>query len=164
MLKLKKQIGKKTFANYRKDQSVALSVSYMGYLIFIIIALSNLNCSSLKVEENTQEAKELLTLNLSDEELQIIEKDTSNIIDDIISFRRANNDEPLEVLTVKNFLSVEKCRTPYDCDYLDIPNNFQAIFDFYKTLDKEKLDWLQDEENKYHRNTINHFLINNADN
>ena len=96
-------------------------------------------------------------------ELERIKKNDPDLIDDIIKFRKANEDESLEITVVKDFISVEKCRMTDDCEYINLPNNLQIIFDFYKSTAKEKYDWMQDEKNWEHKHIILHFLIKNAD-
>jgi len=58
---------------------------------------------------------------------------------------------------------LKECDITEEDKYLDLPNKFQVIFDLYKSLPKEKYEWMEDVENKDYKQVIICFMIQNAD-
>lgn len=127
-------------------------------ILFLLV-----NCAPINKTAQIKYEDEILSLELPGEELERIQLSDSELIDDIIAFRKANNDEEVEIIVVKDFIELEKCRTPTDCEYINLPNDLQAIFNFYKSVNAEKYAWIIAEENRHYKNLIINFLIKHTD-
>ena len=138
-----------------KTQSIA-SIS-VGLIFSIASIFSGCKTNALHTSKNYP--NEIQSLKLAQKDLDLVSSNEPNLLDEIVAFRKSNNNEEKEITTVRDFVGLQKCEKPQDCTYQDFPNEFQGIFDFYSTIKADEFVWIQKKENVPLKNHILKFLI-----
>jgi len=102
---------------------------------------------------------EIESIKLDQKDLDLMSSNEPNLLDEIVAFRKSNNNENKEIATVRDFVGLQKCEKPHDCAYQDFSNEFQAIFDFYSSIGANEFVWIQKEKNVPLKNNILKFLV-----
>lgn len=73
-------------------------------------------------------------------------KHEPELLNIIKSFKSKNANGPLEDKVILEFLTLQLCTNEKGPQFQDYPNDLQAVFDFYQSITKQEIDWLNLEE------------------
>jgi len=85
-----------------------------------------------------------------------------NLKDIIKLFKSKNTNDELEDVVILEFLVLQSCTNDKEIKFQDYPNELQSIFDFYNSMEKEEIEWLNDKELKILKFTSIRFIANYA--
>jgi hypothetical protein len=89
-------------------------------------------------------------------------KNEPSLLEEIESFKEENKNTALEDQVIVDFLALQICNQEAGVQFQDYPNALQPIFDFYNTMPKEDMVWLNDQKLKIIKFVAVRFIANYA--